>query len=114
MPKSPRKFYPAILLNLLLLANFLLAGCVPLNEAPPTPIPLIPEGFKGAILVGGIFDLTGETSGEGKDYAAGARAFTALYNSKGGAGGYKIDLKATDYESKARRRRRNFATFEGF
>jgi branched-chain amino acid transport system substrate-binding protein len=70
--------------------------------ANPTPQPtLISENFKGVVKIGGIFDLTGDSSNEGREYAAGVEAQIAYLNSKGGLEGYKLELLAGDYSFKA-------------
>ncbi len=87
----------------MLLVNLFLAACgldnSPTNPTPSTSTPY--PGFKGGILVGGIFDLSGATSAEGRDYARGVQDYVNYFNSNGGAAGYKIDLRVVDYGYKA-------------
>lgn len=49
------------------------------------------------IVVGGIFDITGPTSGVGKDYAQGAVDAAKYINNKGGVDGTPIRLIPNDY-----------------
>lgn len=52
------------------------------------------------ILIGGIFDTTGPTSGVGKDYAVGANDAADYINANGGVNGRPIELIANDYAYK--------------
>ncbi len=52
------------------------------------------------ILIGGIFDTTGPTSGVGKDYAVGAVDAAEYINANGGVNGRPIELIANDYAYK--------------
>ncbi len=92
-----------IFFGLALLFNLLLAACSPLEEGTPTsvPSPTPNDGFKGKIIVGGVFDLSGASSVEGREYAAGVSSYVNYYNSKGGANNFKLDLRATDFAAKA-------------
>ena len=55
---------------------------------------------KEPILIGGIFDTTGPTSGVGLDYAVGARDAADYINANGGVNGRPIELIANDYAYK--------------
>ncbi|NOY87739.1 MAG: ABC transporter substrate-binding protein [Deltaproteobacteria bacterium] len=61
-------------------------GCAKAPEKPAQPI-----------LVGGIFDTSGPTSGVGKDYAQGAVDAAEYINEHGGVNGRNIELIANDY-----------------
>jgi branched-chain amino acid transport system substrate-binding protein len=52
------------------------------------------------IKIGGIFDITGPTSGVGKDYAQAAKDAERYINENGGVNGRKIQLIANDYAYK--------------
>ena len=52
------------------------------------------------LKIGGIFDITGATSGVGKDYAQGAKDAERYINENGGINGRKIQLIANDYAYK--------------
>ncbi|GBE15997.1 MAG TPA: ABC transporter substrate-binding protein [Proteobacteria bacterium] len=56
-----------------------------------------PEKTVQPILVGGIFDTSGPTSGVGKDYAQGAVDAAEYINAHGGVNGRDIELIANDY-----------------
>src|SRR5947209_4979418 len=58
---------------------------------------LLAQAPAAEIRVGGIFDLTGVTSGVGKSYAQGARDAVAWVNENGGINGKKIHLFDVDY-----------------
>jgi branched-chain amino acid transport system substrate-binding protein len=85
-------------LYLLIILSLLLPAC---GSAPtPQPTPKL-TGFKEVVKIGGIFDLTGDSSSEGRDYAAGVEAQVAYINSQGGLAGYKLELVAGDFNFKA-------------
>ena len=52
------------------------------------------------IKIGGIFDITGATSGVGKDYAQACKDAEQYINEHGGVNGRKIQLIANDYAYK--------------
>ncbi len=52
------------------------------------------------IKIGGIFDITGATSGVGKDYAQACKDAELYINENGGVNGRKIQLIANDYAYK--------------
>ncbi|MEI6044581.1 MAG: ABC transporter substrate-binding protein, partial [Chloroflexota bacterium] len=88
-----------LILNLLVAMALLLTAC---SYSPTTPPQTTPEnGFKGTVLIGGIFDLSGASAVEGREYAAGILAYNSLFNSKGGANGYQVELKVADFAAKA-------------
>lgn len=55
---------------------------------------------KGAIKVGGLFDLTGVTSEVGKPFAQGVIDHAKLVNARGGINGRQVELIAVDYSYK--------------
>ncbi len=71
---------------LLLIAGLTFLGCAK-KEAEP-------------IKIGGIFDITGPTAAEGKDYAQAAKDAARYINENGGVNGRKIQLIASDYAYK--------------
>ncbi len=71
---------------LLLIAGLTFWGCGK-KEAEP-------------LKIGGIFDITGPTSGVGKDYAQAAKDAEQYINENGGVNGRKIQLIANDYAYK--------------
>jgi len=94
--------HPSSFILAALLLNLLLAACGLDNATTSTPPTATPyPGFKGGIMVGGIFDLSGTTSDEGREYAKGVQDYVSYFNSNGGAAGYKIDLRSVDYAYKA-------------
>ncbi|MGH8909257.1 MAG: ABC transporter substrate-binding protein [Egibacteraceae bacterium] len=50
-----------------------------------------------SIVVGAIFDLSGDTAEVGTPYADGVRAYVEWRNANGGVGGRQIDLRFQDY-----------------
>jgi branched-chain amino acid transport system substrate-binding protein len=89
-----------VVLNLLILFALLLGACGLLANPTPKPSPTL-AGFKGVVRIGGLFDLSGATATEGREYAAGAEAQVAYINSKGGLAGYKLELLAADFNYQA-------------
>jgi branched-chain amino acid transport system substrate-binding protein len=87
--------------TLFLLLTLVLTACGTGDQTTPAPAATASENFKGTVVVGGIFDTSGLGQQEGRDYAAGALAYAAYLNSKGGAEGYKIDLRASDFAGQA-------------
>ena len=68
-----------LILNLLVAMALLLTAC---SYSPTTPPQTTPEnGFKGTVLIGGIFDLSGASAVEGREYAAGILAYNSRFNS---------------------------------
>lgn len=53
-----------------------------------------------AVVVGGIFDLSGATADVGTPYAEGIRDYVEWRNANGGVAGRQIDLRSQDYQYK--------------
>ena len=79
-----------LLISLLLVSVFLLVSCGGADKA----------ATEGPIKIGGVFDLTGPTSGPGTPYADGVKAFVDWKNQNGGVNGRKLELISQDYAYK--------------
>lgn len=58
------------------------------------------EADAGPIKIGGVFDLTGPTSGPGSIYAEGIKGYVEWLNANGGVEGREVELIAADYAYK--------------
>jgi branched-chain amino acid transport system substrate-binding protein len=90
------------LLICVLILGLLLSGCAGSDEPTATIAGLTatPSEFRGSIFIGGIFDLKGPTSAEGREYANGALDYIRYFNNKGGAVGYQLEVRIVDYAGK--------------
>ena len=76
----------------------------PTPGEPPAVNKEAPAGLSAdqpEIVIGGIFDLTGQTSSLGQDYARGGLDAAEFINRSGGIGGAKLRLAYMDYASDA-------------